>query len=424
MRQFYLLGYPLVAVVLGYSLYHVGSLDDGLRGKSLIGLCLIWCCVLIAIRYRLHTRHLSWIVGAGFILRGFGFMTEPFTSHDGLRYLADGAALLGGLNPLDTPYIQHPEGFRDLWPIFYEHRQYTTIYPPLALGLFAAAASTGPLFAWWSWKALSVLTSSGLLILLQRMAYKDRALEPLFFWFALHPLVIIETTAAPHIDLFVLIPLLLWLRQRDAQPTLIGSGLLACAALIKPTILLGGLAYLGELSKRYLRAGFVLGITLVLVAVTLRIIGVASPLGADFGTFLAGWQFGSLLDCLIPWQQGPLSGPLRLSIFGILSGLTLIAKRRKGTFFKDYGDLLLIALACSPMVFPWYLLLLTPWIKTREAPIVIWWSTSIFTYEVLDSFDLDTTWSPSSWPNQLTVIILILWALSRRTKSFMLVRPH
>ena len=152
--------------------------------------------------------------------------------------------------------------------------------------------------------------------------------------------------------------------------------------------------------------------------------GIQAPLGADFGTFLKGWHFGSLLDTVIFWDDRPTPGAIRITLFLLLSALWINHQPKQEPLFYRFGDALCIALACSPVVFPWYLLILTPWIVRREFPIVGWWSASLLTYEVLDLFDLDTTWSPSSWPNQVTVIILILWALSRRTNSFMLGGPQ
>ena len=43
-----------------------------------------------------------------------------------------------------------------------------------------------------------------------------------------------------------------------------------------------------------------------------------------------------------------------------------------------------------------------PWIVRREVPIVGWWRLSLLDLRSTRSrLDLDTTWSPSSWPNQV-----------------------
>ena len=123
------------SVLIGLGLLWVNNQPDGERGLYLVILSLGWCAGLFILRTRLRQINLSTIALAACILRFFGLWTEPFTSHDGLRYLADGAALLEGLNPLDTPYIEQPLEFRMRWPIFYEHQPYTSIYPPIALGL-------------------------------------------------------------------------------------------------------------------------------------------------------------------------------------------------------------------------------------------------------------------------------------------------
>ena len=412
------------SVLLGLGLLWVNHQPDGVRGLYLVILCLAWCAGLFILRTRLRQINLVTIALAACILRFFGLWTEPFTSHDGLRYLADVAALLEGLNPLDIPYIEQPLEFRMRWPIFYEHQPYTSIYPPMALGLFAAAAAAGPLYAWWTWKALGLVVSISIVFMLRRQAENCPDVNPLYFWFALHPLVIVETTVAPHIDLFVIVPLLFWLFNRDNRPSSYTALALGIGALIKPTILLGGLAWMRPLSRRNVLVGSLLAGVLLCTFLTLRIMGIQAPLGADFGTFLNGWHFGSLLDTVIFWYDRPTPGAIRIAFFLFISALWITRLPKQEPLFYRFGDALCIALACSPVVFPWYLLILTPWIVRREFPIVGWWSASLLTYEVLDLFDLDTTWSPSSWPNQVTVIILILWALSRRTNSFMLGGPQ
>ena len=299
MRPIILAFFTLSALIAGGALVHISTLNDGVRGKTFMALAVLWCLVLILLRAKLNKVELKWILLSGVILRVCGFFAEPFTSHDGLRYLADGAALLQGLNPLDIPYMNQPPQFQENWPIFYEHRPYTSIYPPLALGLFAATASTGALYAWWTWKALSLVISLVITIELGKLCRNDTAILPIFYWFTLHPMVIVETTVAPHIDLFVLVPLLLWLKYRARHPSPQVMFLLGLASLIKPTALLGGLAFLRRLSQRSLIAMSLLAALIGMSILTLRIMSVESPWGADFGTFLKGWHFGSLLDSLI-----------------------------------------------------------------------------------------------------------------------------
>ena len=108
------------SVLLGLGLHWVNNQPNGERGLSLVILSVVWCAGLFFLRTRLRKLDLSTIALAACILRLFGLWTEPFTSHDGLRYLADGAALLEGLNPLDTPYIEQPLEFRMV--VFYKHQ--------------------------------------------------------------------------------------------------------------------------------------------------------------------------------------------------------------------------------------------------------------------------------------------------------------
>ena len=260
--------------------------------------------------------------------------------------------------------------------------------------------------------------------MLRRQAENCPNVNPLYFWFALHPLVIVETTVAPHIDLFVIVPLLFWLFNRDNRPSKHTALVLGIGALIKPTILLGGLAWMRPLSRRNILVGSLL--VGVLLCTFLRFASwvFKHRSGLILVLFLMAGIFGSLLDTVIFWYDRPTPGAIRIAFFLFISAVWITRQPKQEPLFYRFGDALCIALACSPVVFPWYLLILTPWIVRREFPIVGWWSASLLTYEVLDLFDLDTTWSPSSWPNQVTVIILILWALSRRTNSFMLGGPQ
>ena len=405
---------PLLALVMGCLLYSVGTLADGHRGMSLIALVLVWCGSLIFGRQHLDTLPIRSILIAGIALRWFGFATEPFTSHDGLRYLADGAALLQGFNPLDIAYRDLPLEFRNAWPIFIEHQAYTTIYPPIALSVFAAAAAAGPIYAWWAWKAAGTMTSCLLMWFLSTALHKNPRLKATFFWVALHPLMVIETTVMPHIDLYVLLPVLYWTYASPNISERTTAWVLGLGALVKPTLLLGSLAWLPKLYERKWAGPLILGGISFGVGSALYLGGVQEPLGRDFGTFLSGWHFGSLLDTAVFWSARPSPLPLRLCVF--LLGSTWILWRSRGghPFHKVFGDLLIFALMCSPVVFPWYLIILAGWLIHRENLIVLWWSSSLLTYEVLDPFDIDTTWAPSPWPNAVTLIILMVWALSRR----------
>ena len=146
------------------------------------------------------------------------------------------------------------------WPIFTEHQPYTSIYPPIALGLFAAAAATGPLYAWWTWKVLGFLTSMVIVYIFFDKSESDPAplYSGLLFTIDDHR----DYSRATHRRL-VIVPLLIWLFRRNETPSAQTALVLGVGALIKPTILLGGLSWIRSISRRTIRVGGLLALVLV-----------------------------------------------------------------------------------------------------------------------------------------------------------------
>ena len=61
----------------------------------------------------------------------------------------------------------------------------------------------------------------------------------------------------------------------------------------------------------------------------------------------------------------------------------------------------------SPVLFPWYLVVLLPLLSVAPSAILIGWLSIVpFTYEVIDAFDSSGVWAPSEWPMWATVITL------------------
>jgi hypothetical protein len=74
---------------------------------------------------------------------------------------------------------------------------------------------------------------------------------------------------------------------------------------------------------------------------------------------------------------------------------------------QDFGVQLALAapMVASPVVYPWYLVLLVPTVALApSATALAWLSTMPLTYEVLDRSDTVGTWEPRAWP--LTAIAI------------------
>jgi len=63
----------------------------------------------------------------------------------------------------------------------------------------------------------------------------------------------------------------------------------------------------------------------------------------------------------------------------------------------------------SPVVFPWYLMVLVPLVAIRPSAVVITWLTAApLTYEVIDRFDSEGVWQPATWP---LLVVALAWLI-------------
>lgn len=143
------------------------------------------------------------IVLAAAALRLLALGLPPTLSDDVHRYAWDGRVVLAGENPYrlapDDPELASIRARDDgaLWRRL-DHRRVPTVYPPLALGAFAAAAATP-----WPVPVLKVLLAAadlagcGLLLGLAGSLGLPRART---VWYAWNPLVAVETAGMGHVD--------------------------------------------------------------------------------------------------------------------------------------------------------------------------------------------------------------------------------
>lgn len=135
-------------------------------------------------------------------LRLLALPLPPTLSDDVHRYVWDGRVVLAGENPYrlapDDPGLE-PLRRRDgaLWDRL-DHRGVPTVYPPVALGAFAAAAATPwPVPALKALLAAADLAGCGLLLVLAGGLGLPRARTA---WYAWNPLVAVETAGMGHVD--------------------------------------------------------------------------------------------------------------------------------------------------------------------------------------------------------------------------------
>jgi hypothetical protein len=317
-----------------------------------------------------------------------------YTTHDVTRYMFDGAMVLAGFDPYTVaPGDMRLAALHAAWPSSFEHARYPTLYPPLALWVFASCARFGPATAWLAWKAVVALAS---LVALRVgrgiMSPKGYAL------LALSSLIVLEGGIGGHLDVLCVMAVMLAVSETAplARGAWIGVGVLLKLSPI--TLLPPLLVYTLPSPWRALRL-FLATLSVVAVGYV-----VASLMGyqavGSLQAFFGGWSFGS------PWMliERPLglSRQTLLQAASALASVTLVvacglAHRRR------LGPALLLA-ACapfiaSPVVFPWYLCTAAALLGVTPSLVAGAWLAALpLTYEVIDRFDVDGTWQPEIWP--------------------------
>lgn len=326
-------------------------------------------------------------------------LPAPFiTSNDAERYLWDGAVFLSGFDPyLTSPNDLDGLEIRNQWATPPEHAPYATIYPPGAITLFSISALAGPVYGVWAWKTLITLASI-LSVLIMGALIKQKALHRHFAFFALSPLLILETGIGGHLDSFLVLSVITALWALVNHKLKFAGLAIGLGSVVKflPLLLLWPI-----LLSRSLRHSLQVGISaggVILAFYGLFLSKGIVPIGV-IPVFLEKWRGGAplftSLEALLPSHF--LVAVLAL----IASGLFILAGRLalRGQIIMSMMVSLAIPLIISPVVFPWYLSILIPFLTLRPSlTLLIWVSTLPLTYEVLDLWIGSKVWEPASWP--------------------------
>lgn len=355
------------------------------------------------------------LIAVAVLLRLALIPVDSYTSNDTARYLFDGKLAIEGFDPYriahDEPQLAE---LKEQWAPPAEHTQYVTLYPPLALALFSISASFGVEHAELAWKLIVTLFSVLTLLLgAQILNYLNkRYYLPLL---ALSPLLILESGVGAHLDTISAFSVLLVVWAYLQKRMLFAGLFIAIGTAIKllPFGLLGPLVLLLLFRREYVS---VLKVLLSTSVALITIYGVSFILGlkpiGSIGIFFQKWRFGSpLFDFL----EHSFSGQLLLVIlatllvFGILAisiFLLLSKQSHESKLLISFQCILALPLLISPVVFPWYLMVLAVIAAIRpSAWLLSWILLAPLTYEVLNQFLCCNIWNPAAWP--LVIIALI-----------------
>jgi hypothetical protein len=371
-------------------------------------------------------RHYKSLFLVAIIARVLLLGVEPYSSNDVDRYLFDGRIAYEGFDPYRVSHDDESlTVLRAQWTPPAEHAKYVTLYPPLALSLFALSASTGVEYAQFTWKIILLLASIATVYITALVLKKLNRLKHLPL-VAFSPLLILETGVGLHLDalstLAVISAIYTWQHKKIAS----------CGALIGIGMLLKVLPLMLLLPLFFIQTSFKQALTLVIscLAVMITTYSITFAIGlypiGSMGVFFEKWRFASPLFTLLDsFLSGTsivatlliitmilASAVAYASFFSerVLTSKTMPSKTKEKLITPNIFICIQLAIAIplivSPVVFPWYLMALVPLFALRPNIYLLAWLLIMpLTYEVIGQFLCCQVWQPAIWP------IILLGAL-------------
>ena len=352
-------------------------------------------------------RLVVFIFAIGIAARLVLMSSEPVLEDDYQRYLWDGAVAAEGLNP----YLKSPEDIRtgvtdgplqalkdEAGPVFkrINHKDLTTIYPPLTQAAFALAHVISP-FSLTAWRGVllfaDIATFALLLFALDALG-RSRAWIALYWW---NPVLLKEVTNSAHFEVlifpFLLAALLFAFRRRPVAASVmlgLAAGIKLWPAILLPLILR---PYINDRRSLVLASG----IFSALMALWLWPFASAGlGEGAGLSAYAASWNKNGPVFTIIHGivARGfdafgilnEATGNLvsRGIVAAIIGSVAVFAAWRPIAGFDDLAARALVIVAvlvvCSPAVYPWYTLWLLPLLVLRPEPGLLLLSATIPIY--------------------------------------------
>lgn len=385
--------------------YGIGTIAPARTGTAYIALHVALTLAMLAAWAAGGGAQTRLIEMTGIVARITLIAAPMLSSNDAERYLWDGAVALAGFDPYSVPPADPMvAGMRAIWATPPEHAAYPTLYPPIALAIFAGSALAGPIWGVWAWKLVASIAGIAIVPLARRLL-RRHGRERHLALVALSPLLVLETGVGAHIDSLVALVIVVALLAFEARrPGIVGAmlGFGACIKLLPAAALIGlGLAMGWRATLRMGAAAFgmVAAVYGAAIAIGWRPIG-------SLPVFFEKWRNGSPLFTLLETMLAPSGLITVLAMLAImLLGIALVLARRRPLLATQVA--MATPLLLSPVAFPWYLVPLVPLSALTPSVTLIGWLTlSPLVYEVRDRFVSEGVWMPAVWP---LVLIGVGW---------------
>ena len=320
----------------------------------------------------------------------------PSLSDDIYRYLWEGKLVAAGINPFvhapSDPALEHLHD-QAIYPHM-NHKEYPAIYPPLNQLLFAVSALISPTITGMKIPfILFDLLSIAVLLLILRERCEDPSRIIIYAW---NPLIIMEFAGSGHLDsagiFFLMLALYLFSRKKSEASTLC----LACSFLVKfiPLLILPFF-----ITRRKL---IILGIFCIASGILyLPFADAGRNLYESLFMYSQHWVFNASLYEVMLWTGLSSLTARGISAVQLLLLITWLyyryAQKTKGeqeeaiyhVGFIALGGLLLL----TPVLHPWYLCWIVPFLVIFPNRAWIYFTGSVFlSYSILKGYAETGVW--------------------------------
>jgi alpha-1,6-mannosyltransferase len=357
---------------------------------ALIGLCQIF--VLLITRNAPPDRRLILLaIGLAIAARVPLSVGPVYYDSDMIRYVWDGRVQRLGVNPYavvpSDPALAHTHTADT---VRMPSRHDRTPYPPAAQLFFRAMVTL-----WESARVMKVvltLFDIATIFLVWHWLRGSGRPEWMVLGYAWNPLVILEVAHSGHIDalgaFWIALAVLALSRRRTALAAVAYT--FAVATKLLPIVLAP--LFLGRVRRR----DIALGVVLLALLYAPFLCGSAVPVGA-VPNVVAHIRFNSPIFRPLAWIVTPPGA----AAFAVIAGLAAAAWARWKLAADDpaaWAWPMAVALACAPVIYPWYLLYLTPFIVGASTlALGVWTYTVIPVYLVWEWAQYGARWRVPYW---------------------------
>jgi len=332
------------------------------------------------------------------------------SDNDMVRYMWDGRVQRLGYNPfLVVPADPAMQGTHTDETRMMPSRRAHTPYPAAAQLFFRLVVTIHE-----SSRAMKIalvlcdLLTIWVLLAWLRETHRSEWLALAYAW---NPLVILEVAHSGHIDALgaLWIAIAAWMLSTGRGMRAAVAFVIAVATKLLPIVLLP--LFWGRIR---IRDGAVAGLVLLAMYLPFSSAG-AVPLGA-VPNVVAFIRFNG------PVFKGlaALTSPQGAAAVAVLSGLAVAAWMRQRRTADDpaaWAWPMAVALACAPVIYPWYLLYFTPFLFTRATlPLIAWTYSALAVYVVWELSKHGHRWfvpAPVMWMEFGIVVVTMIWIARR-----------